>query len=128
MFCFKHSITFDTYLLSCRFQSVDIFYIKFRSCETFTVTNSGAILLLTETLSKFRAIKCRFILYLQMYVLGYCKFKCFVYPAWLFCVSHSIDICMVAIENIRNMHTVSTNQIADILHFNDKCKYLLLVK
>ena len=35
-------------------------------------------------------------------------------------VSHSIDICTVAIKSIRNMHVVSTNQIADILNFNDK--------
>ena len=70
MFCSKHSITFDTYLLNCRFHCVDIFYINFRSCETFTVTNSGAILLLIETLSNFRTMKCWFILYLQMYVLG----------------------------------------------------------
>ena len=66
MFCSKHSITFDTYLLSCWFHCVDIFYIKFRSCETFTVTNSGAMLLLIETLSYFRTIKCWFILYLHM--------------------------------------------------------------
>ena len=46
MFCCKHSITFDTYVVNCRFHSVYIFYIKFRSCETFIVTNSGAILLL----------------------------------------------------------------------------------
>ena len=58
MFCSKHSITFDTYLLSCRFHCVDIFYINFRSCETFTITNSGAILLLIETLSNFRTMKC----------------------------------------------------------------------
>ena len=70
MFCSKHSITFDTYLLSCRFHCVDIFYIKVRSCETLTITNSGAILLLIETLSKSRTIKCWFILYLQMYILG----------------------------------------------------------
>ena len=63
MFCSKHSITFDTYLLSCRFHCVDIFYINFRSCETFTITNSGAILLLIETLSNFRTMKCWFILY-----------------------------------------------------------------
>ena len=44
MFCSKHSITFDTYLLSCRFHCVDIFYVNCRSCETFTVTNSGAVL------------------------------------------------------------------------------------
>ena len=34
--------------------------------------------------------------------------------------SHSIDICTVPIKNIKNMHAVSTNQIADILHFNNK--------
>ena len=64
----KHSITFDTYLLSCRFHCVDIFNINFRSCETFTLTNSGAILLLIETLSNFRTMKCWFILYLQMQI------------------------------------------------------------
>ena len=57
MFCSKHSITFDTYLLSCRFHCVDIFYINFRSCETFTVTNSGAILLLIETPSNFKSFQ-----------------------------------------------------------------------
>ena len=36
MFFSKHSITFDTYLLSCLFHFVDI---KFRSSVTFTVTN-----------------------------------------------------------------------------------------
>ena len=30
-----------------------------------------------------------------------------------------LDICAVAVKNIRNMHAVSTNQIADSLHFND---------
>ena len=47
----------------------------------------------------------------------------------LCCVSHSIDICTVAIKNIRNMHAASTNQIADIFNFNDKlpyCFYLVL--
>ena len=62
-----------------------------------------------------------------MYVLGYYKFKCFVYPASLSCVSHSIDICTVAIKNIRNMRAVSTNQIADILHFNDRVLYSRLL-
>ena len=56
MFCSKHSITFDTYLLSCRFHCVDIFYINFRSCETFAITNSGAILLLIERLSNLRSV------------------------------------------------------------------------
>ena len=55
-----------------------------------------------------------------MYLLGLYKFKCFVYPDSLSCVSHSIDICTVVIKNIRNMYFVSTNQIADILCFNDK--------
>ena len=36
---------------------------------------------------------------------------------------HFHDICTVAIKNIRNMHAVSINQIADILHFNDKENY-----
>ena len=56
MFCSKHSITFDMYLLSCRFYCVDILYINFRTCETFTVTNSGSILLLIEAPSNFKNI------------------------------------------------------------------------
>ena len=43
------------------------------------------------------------------------KLKCFVYPTY---ISHSIDTCTAAIKN-RNMHAVPTNQVADILHFND---------
>ena len=54
-----------------------------------------------------------------MYVLGYYKLKCFVYPL-LSCVSHSIDICTVAIKNTRNIHAVLTNQIADVLFFKNK--------
>ena len=50
-----------------------------------------------------------------MYVLDSYKFKCFVYPASLSCVSHSIVTCTVANKNIRNIHAVLTNQIADIL-------------
>ena len=46
-----------------------------------------------------------------MFVLSYYKLKCFVYPASLSCVSHSIYICTVAIKNIRNMHTVSASQV-----------------
>ena len=81
IFCSKHSIAFDTYLLSYRFHCVDIFDINFRSCETFTLKYSGTILLLIETPSNFNNIKCWLTLYLQMYVLGWCKFKCFVYLA-----------------------------------------------
>ena len=33
----------------------------------------------------------------------------------MFCVSYSVDICFVAIRNIRNVHAVSTNETADIL-------------
>ena len=45
----------------------------------------------------------------------------FCISASLSCPSHSIDICAVVIKKkIRNMHAVSTNQFADILHFNDK--------
>ena len=43
----------------------------------------------------------------------------FLHPVLLSCISHSIDICTVAIENARNMHSFSANQIAEILHFND---------
>ena len=80
--------------------------------------NSATSILLIETLYQFRTIKLLFSLYLHMYVLGSYKSKCFVYPASLSFVSHSIDICTVAIKNLRNMHAVSTSQIADILHFN----------
>ena len=34
--------------------------------------------------------------------------------------SHSIDICTVAIKSLKNIYAVSTNQIADILHFNNQ--------
>ena len=129
MFCSKRSKWFllktRTYLLSFWFHCVDIFYIEFRFCETFTVINSVIKILLIKTLYKFRAIKCWFTLYLHVYVLGYYKFKCFVYPASLSCVSHAIDICTVAIKNIRNMQAVSTNQITYILHFNDN-NYILV--
>ena len=54
MFCSKQSISFDTYLLICGFHYVDIFYINFRSCETFIITNYGAIILLIKTLSNFK--------------------------------------------------------------------------
>ena len=127
MFSSKHSITFEkTYLLSCWFDCVDIFYIKFRFCETFTEINSVTRTLLIETLSKFRTVKCWFTLYIHMYVLGLCKFKCFVYSTKFSCVSHSIDTCTVVIKNIRNMHAVSTNHIADIMHFNNESIYIYI--
>ena len=45
IFCSKHSITFEnTYSLSCWFLCVDILYIKFTFCETFTVINSATFI------------------------------------------------------------------------------------
>ena len=68
---FQKSITFESmYLISCWFHCVDIFYIKFRFCKTYTVTSSVTKKLLIETLSNFRTIKCWFTRYLDMYVLG----------------------------------------------------------
>ena len=49
-----------------------------------------------------------------MDVLGKYKFKCFVYATSLYCVPHFIGICILAIKNMKNMHAVSINQIADI--------------
>ena len=68
MFCSKHSITLEnTYLISCWFHCVDKLCIKFRFCDTFTVTNFVIRVLLIETLSNFRTIKSCFALYLHMY-------------------------------------------------------------
>ena len=88
----------NRYLRSCWFHCFNIFCIKLRFCETFTVINFVTRTLFIEALPKFRTIKCWFTLYLPMYVLDLYKFKCFVYPASLSCVSHSIDICTVAIK------------------------------
>ena len=63
-----------------------------------------------------------------MHVLGWYKFKCFVYPTSFSFVSLFIDICTVAIKIIRNMDVVSTNQIADVLHFNANADYLTTTK
>ena len=45
----------------------------------------------------------------------------------MFCISHLAsmrfifhNILTVAIKNIRNIHAGSTNEIADVLHFNGK--------
>ena len=46
----------------------------------------------------------------------------FAYHTSLSCISHFIDICTVVIKNIRIMQAASTNQIADISHFNDSIK------
>ena len=53
MFCSKHSSTLEhTYLLSSWFHCVDIFYIKFKFREIFTVMHSVTWILLIETLDK----------------------------------------------------------------------------
>ena len=60
MFCSKHSVTFkNVYLISCWFHCVDVFYNKFRFCESFTVIKSLKFENLNnlETLYKFRTIK-----------------------------------------------------------------------
>ena len=50
----------------------------------------------------------------------------FYLPASARITSHLIDICTVAIKNIRNMHAVSTNQITDSLHFNGNGDYFTI--
>ena len=65
--------------LGCWFLYIDMFYINFRSCETFKVINSVTRTLLIETLSKFRIFKYWFALYIHMYVLGWHKLKWCVY-------------------------------------------------
>ena len=88
MFCSKHSITFkNRYVISCWFHCVDIFYIKFRFYETFTVIHSVTRMLLIETQYKFVTSKCWFTLCLHM---SY-KLECLGHLAWLNCVSNSTD-------------------------------------
>ena len=48
-------------------------------------------------------------------------------PIQMFSISHLAFLrftirfnCTIAIKNIKNIHAVSTNQIVDALHFNDK--------
>ena len=69
-----------------------------------------------------------YLLKLLIHVCFRYKFKCFVYHASLSCISHSIDICIVAIKIIRNMHAVLINQIADILRSNDKITFIVHTK
>ena len=54
----KQSITSEnTHLLTCEHQHVDIFHIKLRLCESFTVTNSVTRTSLTEILRKWKTTK-----------------------------------------------------------------------
>ena len=51
----------------------------------------------------------------------------FVYSASLSSARHSIYIYTVAIKNIKKMHAVLTNQIADFLHFKDNSEYIIFI-
>ena len=133
MVCSKHSITFDTYLLNCRFHCVDIFYINVRSCETFTITNSGAILfywlkycLTLELWNNDLSIPTNVCFSIVIRTFASYDYGFRLVQVQIFC------ICRLAFlrftfhwylhgsnKNIKNMHTVSINQIADIFHFND---------
>ena len=50
-----------------------------------------------------------------MYFLGQYKFRWFVYPTSVSCVSHFVDICKEVIKNTRRMHAALTNQVVDAL-------------
>ena len=49
--------SFSNVLLCCWFHCIDIFYINFRSCETFTVTIFRVILLLIQTPFNFKSFQ-----------------------------------------------------------------------
>ena len=49
--------SFSNVLFCCWFHCIDIFYINFRSCETFTVTISRVILLLIQTPFNFKSFQ-----------------------------------------------------------------------
>ena len=97
MFCSKHSITFDTYLLSCRFHCVDIFYVNFRSCETFTITNSRAILLLIKTPSNYEMLiypipanVCFRLVQIQMFYISRLAFLRFTFFLFIYFFSNPL--------------------------------------
>ena len=53
-------VFFKAYLLSCQFNCVDTFCIKFRFFENFSVMNFVTRLLFLETPYRFRIRKCLF--------------------------------------------------------------------
>ena len=87
------------------------FFLTHLDSVKLSAINSKTRILLVEILSKFRMLTY------VLYVFSHCKFKSFVFFAYLLFVSHSIDICTAATRNIRRAHTVSTNQIEDLLNF-----------
>ena len=50
-----------------------------------------------------------------------------IFPASILRAIHSIDICTVKINNIRNMRAVLTSHITDIWPFNNKMKYKIQI-
>ena len=119
------------YPLSGWFHCVGIFYIKYKFCETFTLINSRTGILLSEILLNINlellsvALPynytwiCFSLVLIQMRCILCLAFLCFTF-------SHSIEMCTVAIKNIRNMHPVSTNQTRYILNFNNKYIYIYM--
>ena len=95
------------------------FFKSNKICKTLIVINVPIRTLLIEILYTFRTTKCWSTQYLHMFVLGWYKFECFILPTLLLQVSYSIDVCSSIFNNIRNIHVVLTNQIVDILYFNN---------
>ena len=98
----KHRPTLLISLCCC----VDIFNIKFRFCETFTVIYSVTRTLLTETLYKFRTIKYWFTLHLQIHVWASINSNVLYIPPH-FLVFHIFAVSQLKTSGIC---TVSNNQ------------------
>ena len=104
MLCSKHSITLENkYLIRCWFHCVVKLCIKFRFCDTFTVTNFVTRIFLIETLSNFRTIKSCFTLYLRIYhlcfvvVIAWCRVQYGKY----FGVSHILQLISQAFRRVK---------------------------
>ena len=114
----KHSVTFDNmHPLNCWFHCVDSFCNEFRFCEIFKFKNSVKIQIIffIKILHKSRTIICWSTFSVNSNVSSFLTY--------FLCVSQSFDFCIVAIKNIWNMYTVSTNQIEDTLHFSNRVNY-----
>lgn len=85
------------------------FCIEFRFYEAFTFINYVIIILLVEINN-----------YAYTFYVGVDS-NVLYFPS-SFCTFY-INFCNIAIKNIRNMQGVLTNQISDVLHFNDKHYY-----
>ena len=88
------------------------FFIQFRFSQTFTVIKFMTTMLWMKIMSKFRTIRCWSAL--SSVTLVSVNSINLYFPIYILCISHSIDICTVAIKNIWNKHAASTNLIADI--------------